>query len=281
MVHNKATTPDSSSPKPDRKAQILALLEEQDGWVSGEDIAAGLGISRAATAKHIQALRREGHAIAAATRRGYRLLAKAEPLDQAAVTAALRTNFLGRAGWRFLPETSSTNNEAMLWAAQGGPAGAVVVAERQAQGRGRKGQAWVSTPRGLEFSFILRPDLSAFGTVDQLAQLTALAAKAVATAVTNLTKLTAVYKAPNDVLVNNRKVCGVLLELGFRAEELDWAVLGIGCNVNALPNELPEPDRITSLLAESGAPLSRARLLAGILNEFESMYEYLREGTRG
>ena len=176
---------------------------------------------------------------------------------------------LGRKDWRFLAETTSTNNEAMLWAAQNGPEGAVVAAERQDQGRGRKGHAWISTPRGLEFSLILRPAMP----VEQLAQITALAAQSVARAVTRLAPLAAEFKAPNDVLVNGRKICGVLLELGFRAEELDWAVLGIGCNVNALPEELPEPERITSLLAEIGSPVSRVRLLAEILNEFESAYK--------
>ena len=88
-------------------------------------------------------------------------------------------------------------------------------------------------------------------------------------------------KAPNDVLAGRRKVAGVLLETGMRGGEPDWTVLGMGCNVNTLPEEFPPPLRsaVTSLFAETGAPVSRVDLLAAVLNRVEFWHERLESGN--
>lgn len=104
-------------------------------------------------------------------------------------------------------------------------------------------------------------------------------ARAVADTVKELTGLEAVFKIPNDVLIRGKKIAGVLAETGYRGNEPEWAVFGIGCNVNALPEDFPESVRhkVTSILAENGGPVARAKLLAALLKNLETAYTSLRE----
>ena len=263
------------------RSQILTLLEERDAWCSGEAIAGQLGISRAAVGKHVACLRADDHAIAAATRRGYRLLARRDLLDGAALAASLPTRIFGKTAWHILEETTSTNHDAVRLANEGCAEGCVIVAERQTQGRGRKGHVWRSLPRGLQFSVLLRPEACSWNA----ALLTGLAALAVARAVREVTGLTPCVKPPNDVHIGGRKLAGVLVETGLRGDEPDWAVLGIGCNVNALPEDFPPEERLedgrprfTSLLEETGRFVSRPALLAVMLEHLEKAYVGMRSG---
>lgn len=257
------------------RESILLMLEEATAWLSGEDISRRLGFSRAAVAKHVNALRSEGHAIEAVTRKGYRLLAKRDALSAATVVPCLDTNTFGQVGWNVLETTASTNLEAVYSAGEGAPEGYIVVAESQTKGRGRKGHDWFTVPRGIQFSVVLYPEAS-FWNAEEFTRLGALA---VADAVKALTGLDAVFKTPNDVLLNRKKIAGVLVETGYRGSEPEWAVIGIGCNANALPGDFPESVRhkVTSIFAESGTAVSRAELLATILNRLEPAYAALRK----
>ncbi len=260
----------------ERTQLLLRLLEDSGDWQSGERLSTLLGISRAAVAKRIAGLRARGYAIQSVSGRGHRLLLKRENLDADAVGRNLRTRHIGRGQWRVFAETTSSSDEAIAMALAGAPAGSVAVAERQSRGRGRRGHAWFSAPHALMVSVLLRP---AVPTTD-LAWLTPLGVLAMAEAIEEIVGLRPTVKAPNDVLVGRRKVAGVLLETGMRGGEPDWAVLGIGCNVNTLPREFPQPLRgaITSLFAEIGAAVSCARLLAAVLNRMEFWYERLESG---
>jgi BirA family biotin operon repressor/biotin-[acetyl-CoA-carboxylase] ligase len=252
-----------------RPEQILDLLQPAgQAWHSGEKIAVRLGISRAAVAKHVAGLRRQGHAIASAPRRGYLLLALNKPLEVTALRPSLETRLAGQGDWRVLSSTASTNNDAMLWALEGARPGSVVWSENQSKGRGRKGSNWFSSPRGMMFSLILRPDFSAA----QFGRLTMMAARALAAAIADCLPLAPQVKAPNDVLIRGRKVGGVLVEAGGQGGEAEWAVIGIGCNVNALADELPPGLEATSLLLESGQALERGRLLCRVLFHLDNGY---------
>ena len=256
---------------------ILAMLEESGTWVSGEAVSARLGISRAAVGKHVAVLRSEGHAIEAVTRKGYRLVALRDAVNADAVAPLLDTRFFGKAGWTVLETTASTNLLAASLAGDGACEGHVVVAERQTRGRGRKGHDWVFVPRSIQFSVLLYPQTPAWSAE----AFTRLAAGAVADAIREFTRLESVFKTPNDVLVNGKKVAGVLVETGYRGTEPEWAVVGVGCNVNALPGDFPESVRgnVTSLLAETGGPVARGALLAAMLQRLETAYLPLREQT--
>ena len=261
----------------ERAKHILRLLEEGGDWQSGEKLSAMLGISRAAVAKRIAGLRARGYAIQSVSGRGHRLLLRRESLDADAVGRSLRTRHIGRGQWRVFAETTSSSDEAIAMALVGAPSGSVAVAERQSRGRGRKGHAWFSAPHALLVSVLLRPAVPAA----DLAWLTPLGVLAMAEAIEEITGLRPAVKAPNDVLAGRRKVAGVLLETGMRGGEPDWAVLGMGCNVNTLPEEFPQPLRgaITSLFAETGAAVSRVDLLAAVLNRMEFWYERLESGN--
>ena len=271
MKNISATITDYSDSRRDR---ILSLLESTGGWCSGESISALLGVSRAAVSKHVTALRALGHGIESAPRRGYRLLVKADCLSKESMAGLLTTKNFGKKTWQYLDETTSTNKIAALRAVDGEEEGGIVLAERQAAGRGKKGNAWHTPPRGIQLSAIFHP-----GIKDNITEtLTMLGTVAVAEAVSNLCLLQPRIKAPNDVMINGRKVCGVLVEVGLLAGDAAWAVLGIGCNVNALPSDFPPnlAPLATSLLIESEKPVPRRELLAAILERVEFWYDYIQ-----
>lgn len=262
-----------------RKDYILKRLADADSWCSGENLAGALGISRAAVAKHINTLREDGHVIEAAPKKGYRLVILADVISSANVAAHLATRIFGRSQWHLLPETTSTNNVLVGLALEGAPEGTMVVAEAQSKGRGRKSHEWFSSPRGLHFSVLLQPGL-ATGMAEILIQCGTVA---VAQMLWREAGLSAQVKAPNDVMVKGRKIAGILLETGFRGMDLEWAVLGIGCNLNARQEDFPVElqAKTTSTFIENGRWVSRNILLASFLNIFESWYDKVRMGESG
>lgn len=257
-----------------KREQILALLEAQQGWHSGEMMAERLGISRAAVAKHIAALRAAGHGIESASRRGYRLVVKTDDFTVEDMQIRLGTRVLGKKEWLYFDSIPSTNRQAIIWAAGGAEAGCIILAECQTEGRGRKGGHWFSVPRGIQCSIVLRPSFQE----DRIPLLTILATVAVTEAILQCTSLAPRIKTPNDVLLNGRKICGVLVETGLRANEIEWAVVGIGCNVNAVQADFAEDLQASasSLFIESHAPVSRMMLLARILERAEFWYDRLQ-----
>jgi len=255
--------------------RLLALLRA-DEYVSGEEIAETLGISRAAVAKRVGELRKRGFAIAAAPRRGYRLDAVPDALTADVVTPRLTTAWLGRA-WRHAARVGSTNDEAAAWARAGAPAGAVVVADEQDKGRGRLGRRWHS-PAGesLYFSVVLRPALPPH----RVPPLTLAAGVAVAEALVAFDVVPAL-KWPNDVLVDGKKIAGILTEMSADLDRVHHLVVGIGVNLNAraFPDELTAI--ATSLaLARGGEPVARAEFAAALCARLERAYEaFIADGA--
>lgn len=179
---------------------------------------------------------------------------------------------LGRA-LRYYDEIASTNTEAMEWALSGAPHGAVVVTDHQTGGRGRWGRPWFSLPgKGLQFSLILRPDLE----VERHGILTAALGVAVAETLEDVVGLATTIKWPNDVLLNDKKVAGILVETQTVGSTVAVAVCGIGINVSLERGDLPPDiaDRASSLTIESTRPLTdRTTLLARSVERIESRYE--------
>jgi BirA family transcriptional regulator, biotin operon repressor / biotin---[acetyl-CoA-carboxylase] ligase len=175
---------------------------------------------------------------------------------------------------RYLNETGSTNSDALDWAAEGAPEGALVVAEYQTAGRGRWGRSWESA-RGsaLLFSLILRPGPEAMGL------LTTLAGVACAAGIRGVTGLEAGLKWPNDVILRGRKVAGILVETRVAGSAVTGAVVGVGVNVSSRAEDFP-PDvgeTATSVGAEvdaagRGEPPERVALLAAILRQLDQRY---------
>lgn len=192
------------------------------------------------------------------------------PLTEAEIKSGLRTLLLGRKVYS-LASVDSTNTLAFRLAEAGAEGGTLVVAEQQTRGRGRMGREWHSPSEvGLWASLILRPRLLSH----QISQLTLLAGLAVARAIRTCTGLPAVLKWPNDVLIGQRKVCGILTEIRTSGKNVEYCVLGFGVNVNQSTDDFPPTLRstATSLKVGLGREVSRVKVLQHILTELEGLY---------
>lgn len=199
-------------------------------------------------------------------------------LSSEAIHDALRGGF-GRP-LRFLEEIGSTNTEALRWAREGAPEGALVVTDHQTQGRGRWGRSWSSTPgRLLQFSLVLRPP----GPPESLGLVTTALGVACADAVQRLCDLQPTIKWPNDVRLRSRKLAGILAETELSGASVEVVVAGVGMNVSWTEDEIPVElrDTTTSLARELGPGLEppRAALLAEVLEAFEFRYRGLPDSA--
>ena len=251
------------------KNEILRLLKKQSsGYLSGEEISSLLGVSRTAVWKHIKTLKAEGYIIDSQTKNGYRLIQVPDCLYPAEVREYLSTRVLGRELF-YLPSVSSTNREAREKAEIGALDGAVVLAETQTAGRGRLGREWYSpTQTGLWMSVILRPKI----VPADAPKLTLTAAVAVAEAVMTETGLNPGIKWPNDILLNRKKVCGILTEMKADMDRVHYVIVGIGLNISQ--ENYPEDirDIATSLTLEAEKKFNRAKIAGAVLNSLEKYY---------
>lgn len=255
--------------------QLLAILRKQPGdYVSGAELAECLGVSRTTVWNHVEALRREGYVIEAATHRGYRFVSSPDRMIPDEVRRGLRTAWLGHTLWSYR-ETDSTNDIALARAAEGAPEGAAVLAEVQRRGRGRFHRKWLSPPASnILASVIFRPQLHP----SLVSQLVIAAAVAVAETLRSLHGLDAHIKWPNDVHVGGKKIAGILAELSAEAEQINHVVIGIGLNVNMAAGQVPKALRstATSLCIELGHAVSRLDALRRLFLDLEHWYERWR-----
>ena len=190
------------------------------------------------------------------------------PLDIDEIQASLSTKKIGRS---ILHEMTcdSTMNIARSEAQDGAAHGTLVLAEEQTSGRGRFGRAWTSPPgTNLYLTLIVRPP------VERLRSLTMIAPLAVCQAAEDVASLNARIKWPNDVLVHERKLAGILVETEVSGQDVRFALIGIGLNVNLDVERAPEIAQIaTSLMRESGRQISQEKTLTALLNRLEELYE--------
>jgi BirA family biotin operon repressor/biotin-[acetyl-CoA-carboxylase] ligase len=260
--------------------QIVAMLtrasEQGPHYVSGGDMAKELGITRAAVWKYIESIRKEGGIVQAVPRRGYRLEESEDLLLAGAVQ--MDTAIVGKE-YVHLPAVDSTNSEVKRRIRVGCRDGLVVVADHQTAGRGRMGRTWHSVPgKSLCVSVALFPeDLP----IIQAPLLTPLTAVAVYRAVVKVTGLPVELKWPNDLLLEGRKLGGILLEASGETDRLRYAIIGIGINVNSSQQDIPTAlsDIATSLYMVGKKSVSRRRLLQEILVFLDTYYRnYLKVG---
>ena len=254
------------------KSDILTLLRNSRDYVSGQQLCDQFGVSRTAVWKAINQLKEEGYRIEAVSHKGYRLLESPDVLSRSEVLSRLKTKWAGQQLF-YLEETGSTNIDAKRYAEEGEPHGTTVIAEKQNAGRGRRGKYWESPPgSAIYMTIMLKPDFAP----DKASMLTLVMALSVAEAITEATGLQAGIKWPNDVVVNKKKVCGILTELNVETDYIRHVVIGVGINVNnGAPEEFPEEIRetATSLRIEAGTPFSRAELLERVLERFEKNHD--------
>lgn len=252
----------------DLKFNVLKVLADEGEFTSGEKLASTLGVSRTAIWKTVRNLRNKGYVIEAVPRRGYRLVESPDAPYPHEIRRRLKTRVFGTKIQHY-EEVGSTNDVAKELASRGAPQGTLVIAERQTGGRGRMGRTWYSPRGGLWFSIILRPDLTP-GEVPLLALTLGVGvAKALAKE-----GLDCRLKWPNDVLINGRKVCGILTELDAEMDIVNYVIAGIGINVNNDVEDFPEEFRrlATTVKAVLGKEVSLVGLLVRVLQELEDAY---------
>lgn len=258
-------------------AKILSALRAHPDGMSGAQLAEQLGISRAAVWARIEELRRLDYDIEASPHFGYRLVHSPDALHADDLLARLgKTKVIGR-DIQVFEETTSTNDVMEKLARDGVKEGAVVFAESQTKGRGRLGRKWISPERkGLWFSVLLRPDLRP----QEATQLTVASATALRRAIEAETGLQPKIKWPNDILIEGKKVAGILTELSAELDRVKHIILGIGVDVNLDAGELPADLRktATSLKIEAGEMISRAELAVAILHALDEDYARIGAG---
>jgi BirA family biotin operon repressor/biotin-[acetyl-CoA-carboxylase] ligase len=256
----------AAEPKNSEELVLAFLAEAADEFVSGEAISDKLGLTRAAVWKHVEALRAQGYRIDAVPARGYRLAGVPDRLTPLELRPLLNTHDLGQA-LHCYDELGSTSDRAKELADEGAEHGAVVIAEAQTAGRGRRGRAWASPPRkNLYFSVVLRPELPPA----RAPEITLVASIALCDALRHA-GVAAGIKWPNDLLASGRKIAGVLTELAAEPDRVHWVVVGAGVNVNARAEDFPEELRgeVTSILLERGVAAPRALFAVACLTALE------------
>lgn len=258
--------------------KILSLFRSRpEVFISGQEISQELNVSRAAVWKQVELLREQGFEIEAQRSRGYRLLGGPDLLLASEIERGLECKIIG-SPLTCLTEIDSTNARARQLAEQGAAEGMVLIADRQSAGRGRLGRRWES-PSAVNFycSILLRPQIP----VQQAPQLTFLSAVAVAETLNHLYQLPARVKWPNDVLVEGKKISGLLNEMSAETEQIHFVILGIGVNLNMTSEQFPEELNYpaTSVLLETGAVVDRAAFVRDFLQRLDGYYgELLEEG---
>lgn len=261
-----------------REAVLTALKERKGEWVSGEALSESLKVSRTAVWKQVKTLLAEGYEVESAPKKGYRISATADLLSPEEVCAGLTTKVFGRQDYFYYREIDSTNNRARVLASEGYPEGTVVVAETQTAGRGRRGRSWYSPAKqGIYVSVILRPVLP----LKEISRVSLVTAVAVAATLESELNLQPRIKWPNDVLVDNKKIAGILSEAVTDMDGVEYIVVGIGLNINNKIQDFPTDFRTpaTSALAEHDHPDSRIQVLQGLLLHLESYYQQLLAGN--
>jgi BirA family biotin operon repressor/biotin-[acetyl-CoA-carboxylase] ligase len=251
--------------------EILQLLRDHSSeFLSGEEISLRLKVSRTAVWKRIQRLRALGYEIEASTRSGYRLIGSPDLLTPSEIKPILKTKWIGKTIHHF-DTLDSTNAKAYQLALDGAEEGEVVISESQAKGKGRLGRQWFSPPfLNLYLSVILRPNISPH----QASLITLMAAVATAEAIREFSGLLPLIKWPNDILLRDRKVAGLLNEVHSEIDRIHFVILGIGVNLNTDENTFSKEIRAaaTSLKIEMGQTISRKAFLEFFLRELERWY---------
>ena len=253
------------------RVEILKLLGD-GGFVSGEYIAKHLGVSRTAVWKQIKSLQNLGYEIESVKNKGYRLVSRPDIPIVEEVTLELDTQVIGKDIYYF-KSLASTNLFAKKLVKDGVEEGAIVVSDVQSGGRGRKSRNWFSPEGGLWFSIVLYPHIPP----ERGMLITMAGSIAVVQGIKETTDICPVIKWPNDLLINGKKVCGILTELDAEMDCINYTVVGIGINVN---NRLSEDlqGKATSLIQEVGSKVSRVKLLRSILKCFDENYSKLISG---
>jgi len=259
-----------------RKKLIDAFQKANGGYVSGQVLAKAIGCSRTAVWKHIEDLRKEGFKLEAVQKKGYRLIHTPSVLTEEEILLGLETEKIGRSIFMYdsIPSTQKIAQELAPTVEEG----TIVIAEEQTLGRGRLDRQWYSPKgTGVWMTLVIKPNIP----IQQAPQLTLLTAVAVVQAIEAISGLLPTIKWPNDILLNGKKVCGILTEMEADSDRIQNIFIGTGVNVNEknFPNELR--NKATSIAIETNKEMNRAEYIQQYCLAFEKLYHlYLQQGFK-
>ena len=247
------------------KAQILKMLREADGYISGQQLCEKFGVSRTAVWKVIRQLQEEGYEVEAVRNKGYRIIDSPDVMTKEELESLMDTKWAGK-NIVYYDEVDSTNLRIKQLGDEGAPEGTLAVADRQTAGRGRRGRSWDS-PAGesISMSILLRPQI----TPNQAPMLTLVMACSVAEGIMDCKDVCGEQqiqiKWPNDIIIHGKKLVGILTEMSTQIDYINHVTVGVGINVNLtdFPEEIRE--HATSLRLECGHKVKRAPLIAAIM----------------
>ncbi|KIL44178.1 biotin--[acetyl-CoA-carboxylase] ligase [Jeotgalibacillus soli] len=260
-----------------REALLSSLTAHKDEFVSGQELAYEASCTRTAIWKHIEELRRDGFTIESRRKKGYRLVGRSDLVTENDILLGLETEQLGR-NIVFYQTLDSTQKIAHQLAQESAPEGTLVIAEEQKTGRGRMSRQWYSPPgTGIWMSLLLRPELPP----QKAPQFTLITSVAIVQAIEEVCGLQVQIKWPNDLLIDGKKITGILTELQADSERIYSLIIGMGMNVNQKQADFPEElhEIATSLALAKGEPVSRAKLVQRVLFHIERYYKmYMDKG---
>jgi BirA family biotin operon repressor/biotin-[acetyl-CoA-carboxylase] ligase len=254
-----------------RKEILKTLMENRETYISGEDLSQRFGVSRTAVWKAIKQLKEQGYQIESVSRKGYKLIENTSALNADALAIDIKSE---DHPYHFICEKSVESTSTLLKALanKGADEWTVVISEEQTLGRGRLGRQWISKAgEGIYMSLLLRPDVQPY----HAAKITQIAASAVTLAIRDLCQLPALIKWPNDIVVEGKKVCGILTEMSAELNQINYVILGIGINVNGDHFDEEIKDKATSLKVAKGdgQVLDRKALLKAFYKHFDELYK--------
>lgn len=262
------------------KQKIFKILLEAKEHLSGEEISEKLGVSRTAIWKHINALKEDGYDIEAVPRKGYLLKNRVDKLLKTEIITELNLKYWNKENIFTYDQVDSTNIIGKKFAAEGKEEGTFIIAEEQTKGKGRMGREWVSTyGKGIWLSFILRPEIVPV----RASEITFVIAVGIMEGIKKHIKKEVKIKWPNDILLEGKKIVGILTEISAEMERINYIVAGIGINANQDLEDFPEEIRFkaTSLKINTGKHINRNQLLREIIQEMERVYYiYINEGFK-
>lgn len=255
------------------REKILGLLRDGGDYVSGERMSGEFGVSRSMIWKVIKGLRDEGYVIDSVTNKGYKLVEVPNLVTGEEIRSVLETTFFGRKIYDYV-EVDSTNVIAKGKAREGALEGTVVIADAQTGGKGRLGKVWDSPGgMGVWMSLVVRPEI----LPQDVSGITLVAGLAICEAIRKITSLPAYIKWPNDIVVNGKKVCGILTEMSAEIDRVNYVIIGMGINVNTTDFPQALQGVGTSLKIESGSHYRRKDIVAEVLMFFETYYDKYKQ----
>lgn len=257
------------------KTKILTLLKESDSYLSGQELCNKFGVSRTAVWKAINQLKEDGYIIEAVQNRGYHLVEYPDLITYSEIKSVLTTQWAGHQLYYF-NTVDSTNTKAKQLADEGASHGTLVVSNMQTGGKGRRGRMWESPANtGIWMTLVLKPNMNPTNA----SMITLVMALAVTKACNEITNTKCYIKWPNDIILKNKKICGILTEMSAEMDYINHIVVGVGINANieSFPEELKE--KATSIRIENGEKIKRAQLINRIMLHFEEEYNLFIENN--